>query len=178
MAKQLGREELEALYCQYSDMAFRIAQAILGDSEKANDVVQEVFIKVYQLGGDFNPDRGGFKAWIRRIAVNQSISIIRRKDSHCLSFDAVEARGSRIGITSPMPPDEVLLAKEKEERVRQAMKALDEKHLPVVVLRYFEGLSYEEIAGTLQIPLGTVKSRHNKAMKVLNKELRGDGFEL
>jgi len=178
LAKQLGREDLEALYCQYNDMAFRIAQAILGDSEKANDVVQDVFIKVYQLGGDFNPARGGFKAWIRRIAVNQSISIRRRKDSHCLSFDAVEAEGSKIGIPASKLPDEVLLAKEKEERVQQVICALDEKHLSVIVLRYFEELSYEEIAEILQIPLGTVKSRHNKAMKLLNKELREDGFEL
>ncbi|MDY6833322.1 MAG: RNA polymerase sigma factor [Chloroflexota bacterium] len=178
MAKQLGREEIEALYCQYSDMAFRISLAILGDSEKANDVVQEVFIKVHQLGGNFNQDRGGFKAWIRRITVNQSISVRRRKDSHCLSFEMVEAEGSKIGIPASKLPDEVLLAKEKEYRVQQAICALDEKHLSVIVLRYFEELSYEEIAEILQIPLGTVKSRHNKAMKLLNKELREDGFEL
>ena len=171
MAKQTEVEEFEAIFYRYKDMVFKIAYLIVGNAQEAEDVMQEVFIKVYRAGDTFRPEKGGFNTWLHRITVNQCISERRRKRLPSFSHETLKEEGFDLPQASSELPEEFLMKQEESERIRRAMRSLDRKHRAVLALRYFDELSYGEIAQMLKIPLGTVKSRLNAAIKVLRKEI-------
>ena len=172
MAKQFELEELEALFHCHKDMVFKTAYLILGDTQEAEDVLQEVFIKVYRAGDTFHPEKGGLNTWLHRITVNQCISKCRKKHLPSFSLDERLEEGGFDPPGAPSQlPEELLIKQEEGERMQRAMKSLDKKHRAVLTLRYFDDLSYDEITQVLKIPLGTVKSRLNTAIKALRKEL-------
>ena len=140
---------------------FRIALAILGQEADAWDVLQETteqaWLKIDSLkGGEI-----AFPAWIRRILVNRSISILRRKN--------------RIVLLEPSHiPEPGIDSYEKDLQmtdVWELVKSLDQGHRQVVALRYLGDLSLQEISLELGLPLGTVKSRLNRALARLRKEI-------
>ena len=176
MAKRFETEEFEAIFHCYKDMVFKTAYLILGDAEKADDVLQEVFIKVHKSLGAFDPQKGKFKTWLHRITVNQSISERRHKRMPSLSLERLEEQGVGLPGVSSQLPEELLMKKEESKTIQRAMQSLDTKHRAVLVLRYFDDLSYDEIAQALEIPLGTAKSRLNTATKVLRQKLVEGGF--
>lgn len=162
-------EEFESVFHRYKGMVFKTAYLILGDAQEAEDISQEVFIKLYKLWHTFDPQKGGFNAWLHRITVNQCISQHRGKGSPSFPLKMVE---ERINLPEPCSqPEELLMTKEESERIQRAMRFLDRKHRTVLVLKYFDELSYDEVAQVLNIPLGTVKSRLNRAIGALRKEL-------
>jgi len=171
LAKQTQVAEFEAIFHRYKNMAFKIAYLILGDVQEAEDVLQEVFIKVYRAGGSFRPEKGGFNTWLHRITVNQCISTRRRKLPPLFSLERLKEEGLDLPEASSQLPEEFLMKQEESERIGGAMSSLDRKHRAILALRYFDDLSYEEIAQVLKIPLGTVKSRLNKAIKGLREEI-------
>ena len=177
MAKRCELDDLERVFNDYRNMVFRTAYLVIGDADEAEDVLQEVFIKVYRSWGTYDPKKGGLAVWLRRITVNHCISEHRRKHLPSTSLDNLTEQGFDPPDDCQEIPEELLIKKEEGTRVWRAMQLLDEKHRVVVVLRYSEGLSYEEIAQLLDIPLGTVRSRLNAAMSVLRRELVVEGVE-
>ena len=175
MAKQPTIAKFEALFHQYRGRVFQTAYLILGDSREAEDVLQEVFLKVYRSGNSFDPEKGGFAAWLYRIVVNQCISCRRRKRRPSSSLESLREEGFDPPADTPSVPEE-LLAEERIEALRQAVGTMKENHRVILVMRYFNELSYEEIASVLGIPLGTVQSRLNRAMNVLRRELKKEEF--
>ena len=173
MAKQDHIEDFEAIFHHYKDMVFKSAYLVLGDAREAEDVLQEVFIKVYRSGDTIHPQERGFKAWLHRVTVNQCISERRRKHLHSFSYETLNEEGYELPQSSSKLPDELAINQEESERIQRAMKRLDKKHRAILTLRYFDDLSYAEIAQVLTIPLGTVKSRLNAATKSLREELVG-----
>ena len=171
MAKQCRIDDLEALFRNYKEMVFKTAYLILGSAEEADDVLQEVFIKVHKSWGTYDPERGALSTWLRRITVNHCISERRRKRPPLVSLDGLEEQGFDPPDADAELPEELLIKQEQKERIGRAIRSLDRKHRAVLVLRYSDGLSYDEIAEVLKIPLGTVKSRLNTAVKALCKEL-------
>ena len=176
MAKQLKADDLEAIFCNYRDTVFKTAYLILGDAEEANDVLQEVFIKVHKSWNTYDPQKGALYTWIRRITVNQCISERRRKRPSA-SLEKLQEQGFDPPDDRIDPPEELVIRQEEGEQIKRAMRLLDEKHRAVLVLRYHDGLSYDEVAQALKIPLGTVKSRLNTAIKALREELVGRGVK-
>lgn len=171
MAKQTEIEEFEAVFNCYKNMVFKLAYLTVGNAQEAEDIMQEVFIKVYRAQGSFNSDKGNFNCWLRRITINQIISRRRRKSLSSLPLEVLEEEGTEFRGDPDSSPEELLIKQEEKKSIREAMRFLDRKHRAVLVLRYFDNLSYNEIAGVLEIPLGTVKSRINTAIKALRKEL-------
>ncbi len=154
----------EGLFLRYKDLVLRTAFSMLGDEAEAEDALQVVFLKVYQLKEKFKGDEAGFRRWLYRITINLCIDLQRKKRPH-LHLEQLQERGYE-------PAVEFSSARlEAKDELSQVLKCLESRQRAVVVLRYLHELSYEEIARTLKIPLGTVKSRLNTAMKILQQKL-------
>jgi len=163
---QAGDEEaFAALFQKYKNLVYKTAYLMLGDADEAEDVLQEVFIQVHKSLHTFQPTKGAFTTWLHRVTVNRCLNRRRKRRFSFLSLD----ESSPSSVTSRWPSSESRTV--EEEAVRQAVSRLSEKQQAVVILRYYWELAYSEIAYILDIPLGTVKSRLNLALRTLRKEL-------
>jgi RNA polymerase sigma-70 factor (ECF subfamily) len=158
----------------HEGMVFSLSARLLGNSEEARDVAQEVFLQVYRQLGRFE-GRSTLRTWIYRITVNQCHNRRRfwhrrhRDREEGLETVAAEAATSRAGAS----PYEEARRRERAQRVQGALLDLSFEHRSVLVLREIEGLTCEEIADTLRIPAGTVKSRLSRARDAMRLRLRG-----
>jgi len=159
-------EAFEALFHLYKDMVFRTALLIVGDECRAEEMLQEAFVKVYKSRGKFKGDESGFRQWLRRITINLCIDNHRKEPVPFFSLEEMGEAGFE-----PAEMSSGYAKFEEKDEIWQAMRALDGKHRLVVILRYFHELSYEEIAQILDIPVGTVKSRLNTAIRTLRQIL-------
>jgi len=163
---QAGDEEaFAALFQRYKNLAYKTAYLMLGSADDAEDALQEVFIQVYKSLSTFQPSKGAFTTWLHRITVNHCLNQRRKRHLPMLSLDKV----SPLSLTSHLSSFESRLA--EEETVRQVLSRLSKKQRAVVILRYYWDLSYAEMAQILDVPVGTVKSRMNLALRTLRKEL-------
>ena len=136
----------------------------------AEELVQEVFLKVWRSSGTFDPARGSFSTWLFRVTRSAALDLHRKRAHRIrpisdgdLYIDA--ARDSSDG------PQEILDESWLSWRVSRALDALDAAHREVIELAYFNGLSQREISLRTGVPLGTVKSRTTRAFKRLRAEL-------
>lgn len=134
----------------------------------AEELAQEAMLTVWRKAAQFDRSRAGASAWIFTIARNLRIDGARREQRARLLDLGPEDDGEQAAT-----PDTLLLAGERESRVRAALKALSDDQLRVVRLSFFEGKPHADIASELELPLGTVKSRIRLAMNRL-RELLGD----
>ena len=159
----------EAIFKQHKWLVFKNAALMTGSREEAEDILQDVFMTVWKSPQAFNPDKGKFVTWLHRITVNRCISNHRRKEPALLPLD--EATPDLPGVNSQDLPEEALISKLEYERLIKTLNRLDSKHRPVLVLRYFNDLSYRDIADALDIPVGTVKSRLYNALCTLRGQM-------
>ncbi len=164
----------ETLYRQYEKLVYRTAYLITGNKEAANDVLQEVFISVWKSRHTYDPNKGKLTTWLHRITVNECS---RKKSRKASTTASLEEKGIDLPEMKRSQPDDILVSKMEYERLLQAMDSLDTKHRSVLVLRYFNDLSYQEIAEALEIPLGTVKSRLNQSLKYIKKQMKLESGE-
>jgi RNA polymerase sigma-70 factor (ECF subfamily) len=153
---------------------------MLNDYETALDLAQETFVRLYQNAHRYRANHS-FSTYLYRIATNLAISELRRRKRWTMlslvSFFAAkdgedEERAFDLPDTRPLP--ETWLLREEERRiVARAVASLPEKYRAAIVLRDIQGLDYEQIAEILGLPLGTVKSRINRARNFLREKLRG-----
>ena len=163
---QAGDEEAWAgLFDRYKNLVYKTAYLMLGSASEAEDALQEVFLRVYRSLCTFEPRKGAFSSWMHRITVNHCLNRRRKRRFLLVSLDEV----SPTSLTDHSPPPGGRPG--KEATVQQALSRLSDKQRAVVILRYYWELSYAEIAQALEIPVGTVKSRLNLALKTLYKEL-------
>lgn len=163
------------LVAEHQRMVVQLAMNLLGDRDEALDLSQEVFIRVFRTIGQFR-GQSALRTWIYRIAVNQARNRHRfwrrRHRADQVSLDAhVEAHGDfRCGVE--VGPDRILAQKELAARLQSALDALPFDQRTAIVLREIDGLSYEEIAFSLGVAVGTVKSRLTRARQTLRAGLR------
>lgn len=182
LVEQCRRGDAQAfgrLVALHEGMVFNLAARLLGDPEEARDVAQEVFLQVYRTLDRFE-GRSTLKTWIYRIVVNQSRNRQRwwrrrRKDRSCPIEALTPADEARLAEQAPGAegPEERLARRERARAVQSALLELSFEHRAVLLLREVEGLSCEEIAGTLSLPAGTVKSRLSRARDALRCALAG-----
>ncbi|QDV24703.1 RNA polymerase sigma factor [Aureliella helgolandensis] len=147
-----------------------------GDRELAEDIVQEAFTKAYQKLPQFAGE-SQFYTWLARIAMNQLISNRRRRRLESqLPRTGMEQAVDTVG--SLERPEDRLEQTETQRCVQDAMLKLDEERRVVLVLRDFDGMDYEAIAETLQIPIGTVRSRLHRARLELRNLLQDRALQL
>jgi RNA polymerase sigma-70 factor, ECF subfamily len=138
-----------------------------GDAELAQDAAQDAFIQAWMHLPSFRPG-SSLRSWLYRIAINAALDVLRRsiRNSRDTDLDTLVLPDPQAG------PEAALLQKERTTAVRQAVLSLTEASRSVLVLREYGGLSYQEIAVTLDIPLGTVMSRLNYARHQLKQMLQ------
>ncbi len=165
------KEAFAMLFQQYKDMVYKIAYFMLGDAEEAEDALQEVFLRLYKALPNFDSQKAAFTTWVSRITMNYCLSQRRKRNFSALSLE----KASPLLIDKNSSPQGQLELEEEERAIHQALQRLDKKLRAVVIMRYYLELPYAEIAQALNIPVGTVKSRLNLALKALRRELETRG---
>jgi len=168
------REALTPLVERHQRRLYRIALGYLRQHEDALDVVQEAFVKAFQAAGrwDGSADAG---PWLSRITVNLAIDRWRRNRRRGQTFSPL-AEGDHLDVlTDPGPsPDRGVQRREAADRLTLALGELPDRQRAVVVLRHYQELSLEEIASTLGMSLGTVKSSLHRALHRMRATLAGE----
>jgi RNA polymerase sigma-70 factor (ECF subfamily) len=166
------RLAIEALIRRYQNYVFRLCCLVMRNEQDAEDMTQETFIRAFRALPRFEIREGAsFEAWLYRIAVNACRSRMRRKWYQVLPWP--EPAPQLVGEPEEQP-DRLLMQGEQRDEILAAVELLGEKHRLVVVLRYYAGLSNEEIAKTLNIPSGTVRSRLHVARRRLKEILENE----
>ena len=160
------------LVARHTRRVFALAYRFTGRVDEAEDLTQEIFVKVYQTLDRYRAGDGSFTAWLMAVARNQAIDQYRRRRQERIR--RVEDPELLDGVASsdegPLP------GLQREERVRlvhRGLRALPPNLRLPLILCDLQGLPYDEIAASLQLPLGTVKSRINRARLELAKRLLG-----
>ena len=168
-SRQKDTRRFEALAAQEEKRVYALCLHMMGRQEDAQDCAQEAMLRAYRSFSSFRQD-ASFSTWITRIAMNVCVDALRkRKDAVSL-----EALREDRGFDPPDPSPGAYARLEKKERMRLLRQAMDQ--LPPdlkapLVLRDLRGMSYEEVAQTLSLPLGTVKSRISRAREKLSSLL-------
>jgi RNA polymerase sigma-70 factor (ECF subfamily) len=156
------------LYEAYKDKVYSIALYYFhGDAAMAADVTQQVFVKVLTNIKDFRGD-SGMGTWLYRLTVNACLD--RRRSASAREVASDPETFARVTSPAGSPEREASTA-EEADRVRAAVSSLPEKLRLPVLLRYFEDLSYDEMARTLDCSAGTVASRLNRGHQLLREKL-------
>jgi RNA polymerase sigma-70 factor, ECF subfamily len=165
------------LYEQYKDRVYNVCYRITSNTSDALDASQETFGIIFRKIDEFRFE-SKFSSWVYRIAVNASIDLKRRSNArYTSSLETAEETGTRESVQANLRDERVeapmaaASRHELENEVQAAISRLSPKMRAITVLRYVENQSYEEIAETLQISIGTVKSRLSRAHEALDREL-------
>ncbi|MEC1522288.1 RNA polymerase sigma factor SigW [Neobacillus niacini] len=159
----------------YSNSIYQLGYRMLGNRHEAEDIAQEAFIRAYVNIKSFNQDLK-FSTWLFRIATNLCIDRMRKKkpdyylDAEVSGTDGLTMY-SQLASNSPLPENE-LESLELQESVQKEILKLPEKYRSVIVLKYIEELSLNEISEILDLPLGTVKTRIHRGREALRQQLR------
>jgi RNA polymerase sigma-70 factor, ECF subfamily len=167
------REALAPLMGRHYRRLYRIALSYLRQPDDALDVVQEAFVKAYQSASRWD---GSAEAgpWLSRITVNLSIDRWRRNRRRAQTFTPLVEGDHAATLADGGPaPDRRVEGREAGERLATILRELPERQRAVVVLRHYQDLSLEEIAGTLGMSLGTVKSSLHRALRRMREGLEG-----
>jgi RNA polymerase sigma-70 factor, ECF subfamily len=165
---QAGDEDAFAsLFENYKNLVFRTAYLTLGNPLDAEDILQEVFAQLYRSLGNYDPARGAFTTWLYRITVNRCLNTRRRRNFITHALEEIPESVLREPVLSESQHADV-------DSVQYALGHLSMKLRVVIILRYFWDLPNTEIAEILDLPLGTVKSRLNLALRALCKDMKDD----
>ncbi|HWA40393.1 MAG TPA: sigma-70 family RNA polymerase sigma factor [Gemmatimonadales bacterium] len=163
---------------RYERPVFSLIYRMVRDRELAEDLTQETFIKALNALASYRPEFK-FSSWIFKIANNAAIDQLRRRSVDTLSLDgspsaetpdAIEATALQVGSKGESPLDE-MEAREIGKAIEVAIGKLRPEYRSCILMRHVEGLAYEEIAATLDLPLGTVKTYIHRARNELRQYL-------
>lgn len=163
-----GGEALRALYRTYGGELYGFALNALGDRGLAEELVQEVFTRVWRHGHRYDPSRASFRTWMYEIARNAITDLRRRAAVRPPLPSPAEAEAEPRGEASGEEPIERALLR---WQVAAALERLTPEHRQVIRLAHFEGLTLREIATLTGVPLGTIKSRTSYALRNLRLAL-------
>jgi len=155
---------------KYQDRLYNTLVHLTGNAEDAADLAQEAFVQAFVKLDTFRRS-STFYTWLYRIAFNQTASYYRRTKTTA-SLDAARETSGREPVDMNPGPHEQLEQQENRAQVREALARLSDEHRAVLVLREIEGCDYETIAGMLDVPVGTVRSRLFRARAQMHDELK------
>jgi RNA polymerase sigma-70 factor (ECF subfamily) len=167
-------ESFAALVDRHMPMVYKFTYRYVGDVDVANDVVQDVFIKVWKNIKKFDPKKN-FKTWLLTITKNTALDSIKKKKA--MLFSKIEEGETDLDsflspyVESPDLPDALLERKQTKADLDRMLQELSPTYRSVLLLRYTEHLKFREIADALQEPIDTIKSKHRRALIQLRKML-------
>jgi RNA polymerase sigma-70 factor (ECF subfamily) len=160
-----GRAEaLARAYEQHATAVFDFSRCIVRDAGLAEDVVQDVFLRLWRSPDRFDPDRGSLRSYLLTMAYGRSIDVVRSETAR----HRREAREIRLSVVAPNRDDDALLDRDV---VRDALATLHVAEREAIALAYFGGYSYRQVAAVLGVPEGTIKNRIRTGLAHLREEL-------
>lgn len=160
LLKQNDQGVIQLIYEQYSHNLFNVIYRVVKDQNMAEDVFQEVMIKIWRKGHYFDRSKGSLYTWLVRVCKNAAIDKTRSKEY---------IKASKTSHPEEMRVEHTETKDANQEKVQEMLTQLPEKQKRIVDMAYFQGYTQEEIAKKLEIPLGTVKTRIRLALKHLRK---------
>jgi RNA polymerase sigma-70 factor (ECF subfamily) len=165
-------ESFAALVDRHMPMVYRFAYRYTGNADTTNDIVQDVFIKVWKNIKKFDHEKN-FKTWLLTITKNTALDFIKKKKA--VLFSRIEEGETDLDtflapyIEGPDLPDELFSKKQTKADLERVLAELSPSYRIVLLLRYVEHLKFREIADELQEPIDTIKSKHRRALIQLRK---------
>ncbi|MCS6991793.1 MAG: sigma-70 family RNA polymerase sigma factor [Chitinophagales bacterium] len=164
------------LMARYRDAIYFLVLKMVHDPDDANDLTIEAFAKAFSNLPKYLPEFA-FSTWLYRIALNNCIDFIRKNRLECVSIFQEEnpdrESASELELPSPQPdPEEHYVRMQRNKLLREVIERLSPKYRKLIELRFFEELSYEEIAERTNLPLGTVKAQLFRAKNLLYQILK------
>jgi len=165
-------DALGVFYDRYSRLVYSVAYSTLGDTHLAEDITQDVFMRIWQRAGTYNADQSRVTTWLTSITRHRIIDVLRqqriRPEKNSISWAETELHD---------PPDEQNVESDVDEAIRRrqirwAINQLPEEQQMALGLSFFRGMSHPEIAEALGEPLGTVKTRIRLGMQKLRQLLK------
>jgi len=168
------RSAFDFLVIKYQHKIIQLVNRYVKDPSEAQDVAQEAFIKAYRALGNFRGD-SAFYTWLYRIAINTAknylVSRSRRSSDYQVDVQDAEAIENAPQLQGMETPERLLLNQEIIDTIKTAIDKLPEEMRTAIMLREFEGMSYEEIAEAMDCPVGTVRSRIFRAREAIDNKL-------
>lgn len=170
------KRAFELLVSKYQRRILRLLGRILHNQSDVEDIAQETFLKAYRALPKFR-NESAFYTWLYRIAVNTARNHISSKHNQVFVSDQIESKDGETfslldNLTDGETPETLMHSREIIEALQTALDELPEQLRQAIVLRELEGLSYEEIAATMDCPVGTVRSRIFRAREAISEQLR------
>lgn len=154
---------------KYQDKIYNLCRHMLGNADDAEDAAQDVFLKAYLALPKFRPEASLY-TWLYRIATNTCIDYKKRPVFEALFGGSEEGERLVHDLATDAPsPEKLYQSKQIDQALQEGLAKLSPKLRAIIILKEIEGLSYEEIADTLEISMGTVKSRIARAREELQK---------
>jgi len=173
--KEGDKKAFDVLVLKYQHKIVKLVMRYIRDPTEALDVSQEAFIKAYRALPKFRGD-SAFYTWLYRIAINTAKNHIVSMNRKPLDYDLDPQNSDGYEIQSKLrdddSPEKILQREELREALEEAIDSLPEELRVAIVLREVDGLSYEEIAETMECPVGTVRSRIFRARDAIDKSIR------
>jgi len=169
------KQAFDVLVLKYQNKIIQLVNRYVHDPDEARDVAQEAFIKAYRAIGRFRGE-SAFYTWLYRIAINTAKNYLvasgRRPPRSDIDAQDAEQYDGATGLKEYATPERLLLKDEIQEAIATAIDELPDDLRTAITLRELEGLSYEEIAQTMDCPIGTVRSRIFRARDAIDTRLK------
>ena len=153
---------------------FQFLCRMLGNEEDANDLAQETFVRAYMSIHSFQ-SRASLNTWLYRIALNTTRNWVRSQSR--ASSERMAERLAPMAAAVDPGPEEALMVSEQRRLLKHALTALPDHYRDVILLRHYQDMTYDEIAGVLGVPIGTVRSRIAQARQLLMRRLGALGYQ-
>lgn len=149
---------LSAFYAQYSSMVLALLMKMLGSRAEAEEILQEVFVELWKRASQYDSARGSVIAWVITVARCRALDALRARSRRQGNRQSEYSEGDAL-VTEGGRPDVLVSSTRWHQALRQAFQRLSAEQRAVLELSYFQGMSHGQIADTLGLPVGTVKSR-------------------
>ena len=168
----LGRGDAEALgllYDRYRRLAMAVAYRILDDATAAEDCLQDAFLQVWRNHASFHPERGSVKSWLLTIVRNSAIDRHRGREGRARQDRPIDEVEYLLGEDDD--PHQQAVDSLQAEEIQAAIRSLPDEQRDAIMLAFFNGLTHQEIAERMGVPLGTVKGRMRLGLKKMRQQL-------
>lgn len=148
----------EVLYDRHAKAVFSLAYRVVGDRALAEEVSQESFLAIWRRASLFDGSRGSVRGWMLGVVRHRAIDALRRKGAAPVGVEFPE-EDTTAALPSSERTDEEVIRRDTAREVKEALDAVSSEQAQVIQLAYYAGFTHSEIAGMLDVPLGTVKGR-------------------
>ena len=166
MVKNHDRAVIPILYQRFSTILYGLIVRTIGNQEDASEILQDVFLKTWQRGNQFQEDKGSLLGWMMRIAKNAALDHTRSK------VVSQRSKTDQVDFLVSTGKDPKTDASTTDVGLRNVLDRMDERHRQMIDLLYYQNYTQSEVEKLLGIPLGTVKTRARAAISELRKILR------